>query len=171
MHAEFLLLRLIHILSAITWVGGGIYATFFLVPAISSSPAVMAQVVGSLQRRRAFRALEIAAGLTILSGLRLIWIDSAGFSASYWDTPMGNTLGMAATLAIIAAVLYFGFAQPSRVRAVNMAASLAASTDESERARLTQERDRLSRRGTIFSVASVILGILAASGMAIARYA
>jgi uncharacterized membrane protein len=170
MRAEFLALRLIHILSAITWLGSGIFTTFFLVPAISKSPAVMGQVVAGLQRRRVFLYLQIAAGLTILSGLRLIWIDSAGFSASYWDTPMGNTLGMAALLAIVAAVLSFGVSFPARGRAGKIAGSLAAVTDAMEKARLTQKIDKLQKRATNASVASVGFGILAAAGMAVARY-
>jgi uncharacterized membrane protein len=170
MHAEFLLLRLIHILSAITWLGSGIFTSLFLVPAISDSPAVIGQVVAGLQRRRVFLYLQIAAGLTILSGLRLIWIDSAGFSASYWDTRMGNTLGMSALLAIVAAVLSFGVSFPARERAGKIAASLSAVTDASEKTKLSQDVARLQKRAGIAALASVGFGLLAASGMAIARY-
>jgi tryptophan synthase alpha subunit len=55
-------------------------------------------------------------------------------------------------------------------RAGMVAASLAAATDASEKARLTQELDRLRKRGTISATLAVGFGILAASGMAIARY-
>lgn len=170
MHPELIALRLIHILSGITWVGSGIFTSFFLIPALSSSPAVMGEVVAGLQRRRLFRVLEIAAALTILSGLRLMWIDSAGSSGSFFDTAMGKTLGNAALAAIIAAVLSFGVARPAMVRAGAIAASLAESADAGEKGRLTQQLDRLRRRGTIASWLAVSFGILAASGMAIARY-
>jgi hypothetical protein len=72
MYAEVLILRLVHILSGIIWVGSGTYTSFFLVPALSSSPAVMGQVMAGLQRRRIFLVLQIVAALTILSGLRLL---------------------------------------------------------------------------------------------------
>lgn len=170
MHAEFLALRLIHILSAITWLGSGIFTTFFLVPAVSGSPAVMGPVLEGLQRRKFFVILQVAAALTILSGLRLIWIDSKGFSGSYFDTATGKTFGNAGLAAIIAAVLGFGVAGPAMAKAGAIAASLAASADPGEKARLTQQLDRLRRRGRIATLASVSFGILAAIGMSVARY-
>ncbi len=170
MYAEILILRLIHILSGIVWVGSGIYTTFFLVPALGGSPAVMGQVMAGLQRRRIFLVLQIVAGLTILSGLRLLWIDSAGFSDSYLSTGTGRTFSIGAGAAIIAAVLSFGVSRPAMVRAGAIAASLAASADAGERERLTAQVDRLRRRATVASATAVGLGLVTASSMAIARY-
>ena len=170
MHAEIIVLRLIHILSGIFWVGSGMYANFFLVPALRESPAVLGQVMAGLMRRRVFRVIEIAAGLTILSGLRLMWIDSSGFSGSYFATGTGRTFAISGVFAIIAAVFNFGVARPTMLRAGAVAASLAASADAGEKARLTQELDRLRKRGTIAATLAVSFGILAASGMAVARY-
>src|ERR1700674_518841 len=116
MYPEILVLRLIHILSGITWVGSGIYTSFFLVPALSSSPAIMGQVVAGLQRRRFFLIIQIVAALTILSGLRLLWIDSAGFGGSYFATGPGRTFAISGVAALIAAVLSFGVARPAMVR-------------------------------------------------------
>src|ERR1700674_5327679 len=141
MRAEFLVLRLIHILSGITWVGSGIYTSIFLVPALSSSPAVMGQVMEGLQRRRIFLVLQIVAALTILSGLRLLWIDSAGFAASYFASGTGRTFAISAGAAIVAAVLSFGVGRPAMVRAGTIAASLGTSADAAERARLTPQLD------------------------------
>jgi uncharacterized membrane protein len=170
MRAELLVLRLVHILSGIMWVGSGMYTSFFLIPALSSTPAVMGQVMAGLQRRRLLPVLQIVAALTILSGLRLLWIDSGGFAASYFDSGTGRTFGISAGAAIIAAVLSFGVAQPALRRAGAIAASLAASADAGERERLTAQLDRLRRSGTVASALAVGFGLLAASGMAIARY-
>jgi uncharacterized membrane protein len=169
-YAEILILRLIHILSGIMWVGTGVYTSFFLVPALSSSPAIMGQVVAGLQRRRVFLVLQIVAALTILSGLRLLWIDSAGFAESYMATGPGRTFSIGAAAAIIAAVLSFGVSRPAVVRAGAVAVSVAASTDASERERLTVQLARLRRRGAVAGTLSVGFGLLAASAMAIARY-
>lgn len=170
MYAEILILRLIHILSGIMWVGSGMYTSFFLVPALSGSPAVMGQVMAGLQRRRVFLVLQTVAGLTILSGLRLLWIDSAGFAASYFATGTGRTLSIGAGAAIIAAVLAFGVSRPAMVRAGAIAASLGASPNASDRERLTPELDKLRGRATVASTLAVGFGLLAASAMAIARY-
>jgi uncharacterized membrane protein len=170
MHAEFLVLRLVHILSGIFWIGSGLYTFFFLSPALASTPAVMGQVMAGLQRRRVFTAQQIAAGLVLLSGLRLLMIDSAGFSGSYFATGTGRTFAIAGIFAVLAAVFNFGVARPTMERAVAVAASLAASADAGEKARLAGELDRLRRRGTIAATLAVGCGILAASGMAVARY-
>ena len=47
---------------------------------------------------------------------------------------------------------------------------VASQANAAERERLTAELDRLRRRGTVASAVAVGFGLLAASGMAIARY-
>jgi len=170
MHAELLALRLIHILSGIFWIGGGLYTFFFLGPALASTPAVMGQVMAALQKRRIFTAQQIAAALVVLSGLRLLMIDSAGFSGSYFATGPGRTFAIAGAFAILAGIFNFGVARPTMERAVAVGAALAASADPSEKARLTQRLDRLRKRAATAGMLAVTSGILAASGMAVARY-
>jgi uncharacterized membrane protein len=170
MHAEFLVLRLIHILTGIFWIGGGLYTFLFLGPALASRPAVMGQVMAALQKRKLFTAQQIAAGLAILSGLRLLMIDSGGFSGSYFATGPGRTFAIAGVFALLAAVFNFGVVRPTMERAVATAASLAAAADAAEKARLTLQLDRLRKRGAIAGMLTVTFGILAASGMAVARY-
>jgi uncharacterized membrane protein len=170
MHAEFLVLRLVHILSGVFWIGGGLYTFFFLGPALASTPAVMGQVMAALQKRGVFTAQQIAAGLVLLTGIRLLMIDSAGFSGSYFATGTGKTFGIAGIFAAIAAVFNFGVARPTMERAVRVGAALAAAADAGEKARLTQELDRLRKRAAMAGMLAVTFGILAASGMAVARY-
>jgi uncharacterized membrane protein len=170
MHAEFLVLRLIHIVSGVFWIGGGLYTFFFLGPALASTPAVMGQVMAALQKRGVFTAQQIAAGLVLLTGIRLLMIDSAGFSGSYFATGTGKTFAIAGIFAVIAAVFNFGVARPTMERAVRVGAALAAAADAGEKARLTQQLDRLRKRGAIAGMLAVTFGILAASGMAVARY-
>jgi len=170
MHAEFLVLRLVHIVSGVFWIGGGLYTFFFLGPALASTPAVMGQVMAALQKRGVFTAQQIAAGLVLLSGIRLLMIDSAGFSGSYFATGTGKTFAIAGIFAVIAAVFNFGVARPTMERAMRVGAALAAAADAGEKARLTQQLDRLRKRGAIAGMLAVTFGILAASGMAVARY-
>jgi uncharacterized membrane protein len=170
MHAELLVLRLIHILTGIAWLGSGIFTSVFLIPALSGSPAVMGQVVSGLQRRRYFVAVPIIATLTILSGVRLLWITSAGFTPSYFASGTGRTFAISGVAAIIAFILLLGVARPAAVRAGGISAKLTAVQDGSERERLTAALDRLRRRGAMATALAVGFGIVAASGMAIARY-
>ena len=170
MRAEFLVLRLVHILSGIMWVGSGVFTGIFLIPALSGSPALMGQVVAGLQRRRYFVAFPIVAMLTILSGLRLLWIRSAGFSPAYFATGMGRTFAISAVAAFVAFVLSLGVARPAAVRAGRISSVLAATQEAPERKRLLGQLDRARRRSAVATAFAIGFGILAASGMAIARY-
>ena len=170
MRAEFLVLRLVHILSGIVWLGSGIYAIFFLIPALANNRQLMPQVMEGLQRRRAFVILPTAGLLTILSGIRLLWIDSAGFADSYMETGTGRAFSIGGVAAIIALLLQVFVSRPTGVKLGAVAAQLAASPAPNERERLTAEADRLRRRNAIASLAAVLSGLLAASAMAVARY-
>jgi uncharacterized membrane protein len=169
-YAELLTLRLIHILSAITWLGGGILTAFFLIPAISGSQTAMAEVIAGLQRRRFFIFQPIVATLTILSGLRLLWIDSAGFAGSYFDSATGKAFSWGGLSAIIAYVISYGIAFPLNTRAAKIGARLKGDVGGQDREQLTRNLSRLRRRAGIATLATVSFGILAACAMAVARY-
>ncbi len=170
MNAEFLVLRLVHILGGIFWVGSFMYVSFFLMPALASSPALAGQLMAGLQKRRLMTVLPIVALLTILSGIRLLWIVSVGFSDAYLSTPTGRTFSAAAGAAILAFLLSLLVSRPGFVRIGKLGATLATATDEAARQRIAGEMKRLSRRVTISNgIVSASL-LLAAAGMAIARY-
>lgn len=170
MKAELLTLRVIHILGGIFWVGSLMFTSFYLVPAIRSSPVVAGQVMAGLQKRRLFTILPIVALLTIASGLRLLAIDSAGFSGSYFSTSTGRTFGAGAVVATVAFLLSLLVGRPAFVRVGRLGASLAAATDEGKRQRIAAEIQRLNRRATIANAIVVALLLLTALGMATARY-
>ena len=170
MKAEFLVLRLIHILGGIFWVGSMIFTTFFLAPVIGSSPAVAGQVMAGLQKRRLFLALPVVALLTIASGLRLLSIASIGFSRAYFSTPTGRTFATSAVAATIAFLLSLSVSRPGFVRIGRLSASLAGAPDDGARQQIAAEIQRLGRRVAIANSFVMVLLLLAAAGMAIARY-
>lgn len=170
MKAELLALRLVHIFGGIFWVGSLMFTSFFLMPTIGSSPAIAGQVMAGLQKRRLFTLLPIVALLTIASGLRLLSIVSAGFSAAYFATPTGRTFAASAAAASIAFLLSVFVSRPGFVRVGRLGATLPAATDEGVRQRITAEMQRLGRRVTIANGIVVVLLLFAAAGMATARY-
>jgi uncharacterized membrane protein len=170
MKAELLTLRVIHILGGIFWVGSMPYTTFFLAPAIRSSPALAGQVMAGLNKRRLFITLPIVALLTIASGIRLLWIVSAGFSDSYLATPMGRAISLGAGAAIIAFLLSVLVSRPGFVKVGRLGASLAAAPDEAEKQLITVEMQRISRRVATANAGVVALLVTTAVTMAIARY-
>lgn len=170
MNAELLVLRLVHILGGIFWVGSLMYTTFFLMPALASSPTLAGEVMAGLQKRRLFTFLPIVALLTILSGIRLLWIVSVGFSDAYLSTPTGRTFSVSAGAALVAFLLSLLVSRPGFVRVGRLSATLATATDEATRKRISGEMQSISRRVAIANGIVAALLLLAAGGMATARY-
>lgn len=170
MPAELLVLRLIHILSAITWLGGGIFTAFFLIPAISTSPDLIASVMVGLRRKHFFVIQPIIATLTILSGLRLLWINSAGFGGSYFDTATGKAFGWGGLAAIIAYITSYAIAFPLNTRMGKLGPRIKDAPAGPERDRMSADMNRLRSRAATATMATLAFGILAAAAMAVARY-
>jgi uncharacterized membrane protein len=169
MAAEILILRFIHILAAIAWLGSGIFAAFFLIPAIAGTPA-MPQVMDGLQRRRLFVVIPTMGLLTVLSGLRLLWIDSVGFDGSYFSSATGRTFAIGGTLAILAFFVQVFVSRPAGAKLGTLAAALSQSSSPEERQRMNAQVEVLRRRNAVATHATVGLGLLAATAMALARY-
>jgi len=170
MHAELLLLRIIHVVGAIVWVGGGVYVAFFLIPALVPIPSVIPQLMDSLSRRKVFVILPTIGLLVILSGVRLLWIDSAGFDESFLSTASGRTFSIGGTAGILAFLVQVLIQRPAGARLGKIAAALLGSPSADERQRLSAEAEKLRRRNGAATLAAVILALIAATAMSIARY-
>ena len=170
MSTELLVLRIVHILGGIFWLGSGLFTTFFLVPALGRlGPAAAGPVMGALQQRRLFTILPVVALLTIISGARLLQIVSGGFAPAYFASRPGQTLLWSGVAAVGAFLLSILVARPAAVRSGELSASLATMPDAERAARLT-EVEHLRRRSGLASTVAMVLLIGAAIGMAVARY-
>lgn len=170
MFAELVVLRIIHVLGGIFWVGSGLFTTFFLMPALGSvGPSAAGPLMGALQQRRLFTILPVVALLTILSGLRLFQIASAGFAPAYVSSRTGQTFIWSGIAAVAAFLLSILVARPAALRAGQLGATIA-SLPEGQRAERGAEVERLRRRSAVASIAATTLLIAAAIGMAVARY-
>ena len=170
MSIEILVLRIVHVLGAIFWLGSGLFTTFFLVPALGRlGPAAAGPVMGALQQRRLFTVLPVIALLTILSGARLLHIVSGGFTPAYFDSRTGQALLWSGVAAVSGFLLSMLVARPAALRAGQLGASIAA-LPQAERAARSAEVERLRRRGGIASTITMVLLTGAAVGMAVARY-
>jgi uncharacterized membrane protein len=157
---ELLVLRLVHILGGVWWVGAGLFSTFYLAPALKAAgPAAAGAVMGNMQKRHMFTVMPIVAVLTMLSGLRLIMIVSGG-NADWFRHRAGHTYSVAGSLAIIAFVLSLVVTRPAMVKAGKLA---QGGGDPAAIA-------TLQKRAAVTSMVAVVFLILAAAGMAVARY-
>jgi len=170
MTTELLVLRLVHVLGGIFWVGSGLFTSLFLAPTLAQAGPAAGPVMAGLQKRRLFTVLPLVALLTILSGLRLMWLTSGGFSPAYFASAPGRTYAASGGAAILGFLLSVVVARPAALRLGSLGGTIAATSDDATRAVLTAELDRVRRRSARASVFAVALVVLAAAGMAIARY-
>jgi uncharacterized membrane protein len=168
--SELIVLRLVHVVGGIFWVGSAILTTFFLMPALAGVGPSAAQVMAALQRRRLFTALPVAAVLTILSGLRLMWLTSGGLAPGYLSSARGGTYAASGAAAIGAFILALAVVRPAAVRAGELGAKLGATATPEERAQVTAELARLRQRSALLGTVVAWVLILSAAGMAVARY-
>lgn len=170
MPLELLLLRVLHILIGAFWIGSGLVSIVFLVPALSDDGRLMGDVMGRMARRGYFTALAIVGLVTILTGLRLLWIVSDGFSAAYFARATGQAYGIGAAAAILGYLLAMFVSRPTAARTAALAPQRAAAASDAERARIDEELARLRVRGSRASVVAVTLIVIATVTMAVARY-
>lgn len=170
MNAEIIVLRLLHVLGAILWVGSGLFTYLFLMPALKPGTPAFGEVMAGLQRRKLFTVLPITAVVTMLSGLRLLQIVSNGFSAEYFQLTSGRTYAAAGLASILAFVLSLAVARPAAAKMGGMMAARQQATSDAERARIDATLASLRRRSAVSTVIAMTLIVVAAGGMAIARY-
>jgi uncharacterized membrane protein len=170
MAAEIFVLRIVHVLGGVLWVGTAVFVAAFLMPAMKDAGPAAGPVMAGLQKRKMMVFMPVTAILTILSGIRLLMIVSNGFDGSYFATGSGRTFGWAGVIAIIAFLLGMFISRPAMGRAGAIAASLP-STPEAERGPLMQEMQALRERAAKISLLVAVLLVLTVLGMAVGRYA
>lgn len=168
--AEILVLRVVHLVGGMFWVGSVVFSTIYLFPAMREAGPAAGAIMGSMQRRRLFIVLPSVALLTILSGLRLMWITSAGFSAAYFATGRGITFGLSGAAAIIAFGIGVFIQRPTGIRIGEIQQAMAKASDDNARAELSAQLDRLQRRSATVGWFFLVLLMVAAVGMAVGRY-
>jgi uncharacterized membrane protein len=166
------LLRLVHIVAGIFWVGSTLVLAGFLIPAIRAVGPSAGPLMSQLMRQqRLQRWINISMALAILAGLVLFAMDSRAGGAGFGRSPMGMALGVGALLAIIAA----GVDGAMGRRAARKLGDLAQQM-ESQRgggappAELVAKTGPLQARLARALTISAWLLLLSASAMAVARY-
>src|SRR5437899_12241622 len=102
-NVTMVVLRLIHILSGIFWVGTTFFLVGFLQPVVAQSGPECGRFAQRLMSQKRFQAaMSVAAGLTILSGLVLYGRGCSGFQQAWVASvpgPVPSLGGRASTAA------------------------------------------------------------------------
>ena len=163
-----ILLRIIHILAGIFWLGGIWVVAGFILPSIRAVGPAGGPVMKELtQVRKLPLRLLIAAWVTVLSGLAL-YMRAGGLAGGAWyASSMGRILGVGGALGLVVVLMgtFVNLPTARRMGAVSAQIQASGSTPE-----LQAELQRLQARlTTLTNVAAALLAVTALA-MAIARY-
>jgi uncharacterized membrane protein len=169
MNLLVVILRLIHVVAGSLWVGFAVFVSYMLGPAIDDAGPGAAGIVPALGRRGMMTLLPLLAVLTVLSGFGLYWKVAAGDFGAFARTGTGIALGCSAVVAIAAYLIGILITRPSMMGAVALLQSMATAPAE-QRAQQLATANALRARGARAGKAGSVLLLLAAAGMAVARY-
>jgi hypothetical protein len=170
MDTYMVVLRIVHILSGVFWVGAAFTTILFLQStAREVGPAAgpfMAHLAG---KKHLVDWVLRAAGLTILAGALMYWRVSGGLDVDWITSAQGLSLTIGALCAIAAFTLGLSVVRPTIMATLAIGAEVAASggPPTPEQASRLQA---LQARGKAVGRIIVPLLVVAVSGMAAARY-
>ena len=161
-----LLLRLVHILSGVLWVGGALMMNFFIVPTIGATAQAGKQFAGHLMTRtRLSMTLTISAILTVLAGWFLYWHDSQGFTSMWMSAGSGIGYGIGAVSALVGFVFGIVLGQLNKKMAW-VGSQIKGEPTPEQLAQMQEIQNRLK----VVSPINAISLIVAVVFMSIARY-
>jgi uncharacterized membrane protein len=169
MNVELVVLRIIHIYGAVVWAGTSLFVAFFLLPAMGAAGPAGAPVMGALVKRKLFTIIPIVAVITMLAGLRMLWLVSGGFSAQYFASRSGRTYATGAVFALATFVLFMAVNHPAIGRMMQLGQQMAIAP-EAERPRLAAEMNAVRARAGLASKVAAVLITITVIAMAVGRY-
>lgn len=166
-----ILLRIIHILAGVAWVGTLFVLVFFIEPTSRTiGPAAMPFMQEMIGRRRMTTVVISLGSVTVAAGLLLYWnlTDTMGASALL-DTGLGKSLTFGALAAIVGLLIgIFGTApNVRRLAALGQQATEAGGPPSPE---LAAEIGATQKRLRRYARTVLVLLTLAIIAMAAARY-
>ncbi|MBL8984201.1 MAG: hypothetical protein JNL26_18590 [Gemmatimonadetes bacterium] len=170
MDGAFLLLRLVHVLGGMFWVGAVLMTVFFLFKVVADMGPAGGQVTGGLMKHRYFDVLPAIALLTVLSGIDLLRRVSGGFQPAYMGSPIGITYSIGALAGLLALAVGVGVGRRMTVKALALGKELAAMPDGPDKAARMAELGTLRARSQMALRVAALLLVIASVCMAIARY-
>jgi hypothetical protein len=165
-NALVIVLRLVHVLGGVLWVGAALVNTFFLAPTVQATAEAGQKVMGHLMAKARLSArVTLASYLTVLSGAGLYWIDSQGFTSAWQGSGPGIGFGIGA----LAAFVGFGFGQLVGKNAGligKIGAQIQGTPSPQQAAALKQAQAGMTSAGRISTTFLIVALVL----MATARY-
>ncbi|MBM4409990.1 MAG: hypothetical protein FJ037_01450 [Chloroflexi bacterium] len=165
MNAELILLRVLHVLPGVLWVGGALLMAWVIEPALrADGPAVQGPAMRAVGKKLSM-VLTAAASVSILMGLALVVRTPGRDGADLFVTSWGWSIGLG-TVAAVASAGIGSMAGGVLRRMDAVAAQISGAPTPAQAAEMARLQAGLRRNSRIGS----ILGVLAVVLMVSARY-
>ena len=159
------LLRIIHIVGGVIWVGGALIMAFFVGPAIGATGEAGQKFAGHLMNNLKFsNRISVAAGSAVLAGIILFSLDARA-GTSWLQSSFANGLSIGAGFAIVG--LVFGILVGRNFKSM---AQLGAQFQGKPTPEQMSRMQELQKQQVRYSMINVVALVLATVFMAIARY-
>jgi uncharacterized membrane protein len=163
---EIIVLRLLHIFTGVFWAGAVMLMAFLITPAAADAGPHGGHFMQKLMARKMPIWMMVNAIVNILTGFRLMWLDS-GWNSVWFQQPMGMALTIGGVAAILAIVVGMAINMPVSKRMAAMAKQIGDNPPSAEQgAEVVRLRNKLAQGNNIIVTLLSITVIL----MAIARY-
>jgi hypothetical protein len=163
-------LRLVHIISGVFWVGSVMFTSLLLAPTLRALGPGAGPVMNQLVKVRKLPIVMMLSGiLTMIAGLWLFLIDMSVSQGAFMRTGSGMTFSIGAVFAILAFAVGMAVNLPTSKRLAAIGAAVAGRGGPPN-AEEQAEMQRLNGRMTTASQIVMVLLVLATGAMAIARY-
>jgi uncharacterized membrane protein len=161
-------LRILHVGSAILWVGGSFFIERFFQPTADELGATGAPFVSAVLRRRMPTYFAIVAAVTVLAGTALYWIDAGGNVVAYFtDGHQGTIFGIGGIAAWVSFLIGGALIGPNSAKVAKATDAMATSGPTPELlAQAANAAAAIKRAGQV-SIVGLTIAILT---MATARY-
>ena len=166
MNYLIILLRAVHIVAGAFWVGGSVLATFFIAPAADATSDSGRKFFAYLVRNMRFtQRFAAAAGITVLAGAILYWIDSSGLTSDWMRSGPGLGFGIGALFALVGMLIGVRVGILTR-RIVSIASAIQGRPTQGQVLQL----DTAQRQVYVLRRVQDTLLVIALALMATARY-
>lgn len=168
MLVHFSALRAVHILAGALWVGAAVFNALFLIPAVIASGPAGGQVMRVIaQARRLPVFMNTVMLVTLLTGLWLYWLTSAGLNPGWLRSSPGLTFSFGALCAIVTAAMGLLVSVPTVRRIGQLGAAIGGGPPSpAQAAEMGALQHRLLRAARV----GAVLVVIAMLAMAMARY-
>jgi uncharacterized membrane protein len=170
MSALFLLMRLLHVVLGVFWVGTLIFVATLLMPSVRDTGPDGGKVMFALMKRGYMSVIPVVALVTLLSGFWLYWQDMLAGGDTWAGSMSARIFGAGGLAALVAFGIGISVVRPNAVKLSAIMESLQSTPEGPARAALMAEMN--GPRAKMAAATPWAAGLLAVATacMAVARY-